>query len=159
MRAAWHDRIDLSVVDIAAQHGLTSQKIRYRAMRDKWGPRPSEARGVGHKRRGNVTRQELVQRIYNVLAQELTIVEQRMQAILAAPDASGEKEASGVAAVIGNLQKLKAEANAKRSRRSAEGQKQLSAPDLNAARRELAHRVARLRKQWEHGLGRKPADE
>jgi hypothetical protein len=98
-----------------------------------------------------------VQRIYNVLSQELTIVEQRMQVILADPARHEEMQGSGVADVIGNLQKLKTEAHARKSKTKASGERP-SARDLNKVRRELAQRVARLRKEWERRMGREPAD-
>lgn len=162
VRAAWLGRKDLSVAEIAILYGLTTRMVSYRAKVEGWGDRPADAPvfGTGRKKRSaNVTREQLVQRIYNVLAQELTLVEERMGDILAEAGSGGEKAASGVADVIGNLQKLKTEANAKRRQtRPAKEPERAPAGDLNAVRKDLARRVARLRRQWEHGVDRKPTD-
>ncbi|KAB2846117.1 MAG: hypothetical protein F9K44_15920 [Hyphomicrobiaceae bacterium] len=160
VRAAWLGRADLSIAAIAALFGLTPHVVRHRARMQNWGLRPPGAPrfGAGRKSGGaNVTRAELVQRIYNVLSQELTIVEQRMQAILTDPSQRGETEASGVADLIGSLQKLKAEAHARQPKSKAGGEPP-SARDLNKVRKELAQRVARLRKQWERRMGGEPTD-
>jgi hypothetical protein len=160
VRAAWLGREDLSIVAIAALFGVTSHAVRLRASRENWGSRPPGAPKcrAGRKRNeSNVTREQLVQRIYNVLSQELTIVEQRMQAILADPRPRGHRAASGVADVIGNLQKIKAEAHGRQPKTRA-GDGPPSARDLTAVRKQLAQRVARLRKEWERRVDRKPVD-
>lgn len=94
VRAAWLGREDLSLAAIAAQFGLMPRVVRGRALKENWGLRPPGARrrGAGRSPGGaNVTHEELVQRIYNVLSQELTLVEQRMQVILADPAPRGRR--------------------------------------------------------------------
>lgn len=127
------------VTEIAAAFGVDPSTVRRRAAADGWAApagRPRVRRGTAPER-GGVGRRTLIDRLFAAFERQMDDIETRLAD---AGEAGGERDARMLGVLAKTLETL---IDLERAATGGEADKQ-GAPDLDAAREEIARRLERL---------------